>query len=253
MCGGSGGAGFVSHSSDDTRLAAELPSLPLGTAAWMAANANRQHRFALSRQLAAEALTIAPTFPVTARRLAAAAWHIEPTAEAADSMTTLLAQQRGLLIGHTDRVRAVAFSPNGRLLATASDDYTARLWDPRTGQQVGAPLTGHTDIVSAVAFSPDSRLLATANWDRTTRLWDPSTGQQVSAPLTGHTAGMSAVAFSPDNRLLATASSDDGTVRLWDLALLSDPFASICDQFGSPTSYEWEVYAQGEPYRPVCP
>jgi WD40 repeat protein len=67
-------------------------------------------------------------------------------------------------------VFAVAFSPDGTLLATASGDNTARLWDPVTGECVRT-LTGHPEPVFAVAFSPDGTLLATASGDKTTRLW----------------------------------------------------------------------------------
>jgi WD40 repeat protein len=71
-------------------------------------------------------------------------------------------------------VVGVAFSPDGTLLATASHDRTARLWDPATGQH-RSTLEGHTDWVSGVAFSPDGTLLATASDDGTVRLWDPAT------------------------------------------------------------------------------
>ena len=112
-------------------------------------------------------------------------------------------------------VFGVAFSPDGRLLATASLDETARLWDPATGDCLRT-LTGHMTEVNDVAFSPDGRLLATASGDQTARLWDPGTGDCLRT-LFGHTDMVFGVAFSPDGRLLATASLDK-TARLWDPA-----------------------------------
>jgi roadblock/LC7 domain-containing protein len=113
-------------------------------------------------------------------------------------------------------VNGVAFSPDGRLLAIASNDKTARLWDPATGEQLRT-LTAHGGNVLGVAFSPDGRLLATASdFDGAARLWDPATGEQLRT-LTGHTEWVRGVAFSPDGRLLATASNDK-TARLWDPA-----------------------------------
>jgi WD40 repeat protein len=66
----------------------------------------------------------------------------------------------------------VAFSPDGRLLATTSTDQTVRLWATATGQPYGQPLSGHTDTVHGVAFSSDGRLLASASDDTTARLWN---------------------------------------------------------------------------------
>jgi eukaryotic-like serine/threonine-protein kinase len=112
-------------------------------------------------------------------------------------------------------VLEVAFSRDGQLLATSSDDQTVRLWDPATGQHIRT-LTGHTGWVNAVAFSPDGLLLAAGAGGQTVRLWNPATGGRLRT-LTGHTGGVRTVAFSRDGRLLASGSGDQ-TVRLWNPA-----------------------------------
>jgi WD40 repeat protein len=118
---------------------------------------------------------------------------------------------------HASSVRAVAFSPDGRTVASGGvGSRVIRLWDARTHEQVGAPLTGHTDAVESLAFTPDGTLLASGSDDQTVRLWDLRNQEQI-AELTGHEGGVYGLAFSPDGHTLASGSHDD-TVRLWDVA-----------------------------------
>ena len=120
------------------------------------------------------------------------------------------------LRGHTNTVIAVRFSPEGKRLASSSDDKTARLWDVVTGhcQQV---LTGHTAQVYDLAFAPDGQRLVTAAFDGTARIWSVNTGtmqSELKDPFEGRVYAMRAAAWSPDGNTIATGSLD-GFIRLW--------------------------------------
>lgn len=117
--------------------------------------------------------------------------------------------------GHDDAVRSVVFSPDGKLLATASIDKTVKIWTADTGDELRT-LRGHDNWVNAVVFSPDGKTLASASRDNTIKIWNVENGQLLKT-LAKHHDWVLSVAFSPDGKTIASASRDK-TVKLWNAA-----------------------------------
>jgi WD40 repeat protein/tetratricopeptide (TPR) repeat protein len=119
-------------------------------------------------------------------------------------------KERNRLEGHKDIVWDVTYSPNGKMIASASTDKTVKLWRSN-GELIGE--MHHDASVTKISFSPDNQLLATASWDKTIRLWQID--GTLLHTLNGHGGNVYSVNFSPDGRWIVSGS-EDCTVKLWD-------------------------------------
>jgi WD40 repeat protein len=123
--------------------------------------------------------------------------------------------ERVVVMRHADAVSAVAFSPDGERLVSASMDRTLVAWDAGNGGRL-ATFAGHESGVTSLEWSPDGGRVVSGSWDGSVRVWDTASGDEV-ATLKGHTGGVEDVAWSPDGVLLASGSGDR-TIRLWEAA-----------------------------------
>jgi len=116
------------------------------------------------------------------------------------------------LTGHKNLISSVAFSPNGEVIASGSDDKTIKLWQVQDAQEI-VSLAGHTNSVHTVVFSPDGKILASSSHDKTIKLWWMKDAQEIRT-LSGHSNSVYGLAFSPDGETIAS-SSWDKTIKLW--------------------------------------
>ncbi|MBA4063989.1 MAG: hypothetical protein C0501_09810 [Isosphaera sp.] len=138
---------------------------------------------------------------------------------------------------HADQVRAVAVSPDGRVIATANNGASPVVqltYPDRPREAQTRRLVGHTQAVSALAFSPDGELLASAGFDRTVRLWGPDDGRE-RGTLHGHDQGVTAVAFAPDRRTVVSVGYD-ATARVWRTAPRTHDAAEMTAPVGVPAA-----------------
>ncbi len=204
------------------RIVIAAVSLAFLIAVGLAIYAFWQTARARARQLVASSISNEDTDPELSILLAAHAvgatwpWGHSVLPEAEDELhhAIMASHVRLTLRGHGDSVDSVAWSPDGKWLATGSADKTAKVWDAASGQEQ-LTLRGHSKGVDGVAWSPDGKRLATRSGDKTAKVWDAANGREL---LTLHVRGgrVDSMAWSPDGIKLATGSAD-GEAEVWDV------------------------------------
>lgn len=187
----------------------------LGTqASQNALEAQQNASSAKSRELAAAAISNLNDDPERSILLALQAVSTAHTIEAENALHRSILESRVVLVLHHDaEVWSVTYSPDGKRIATASQDKTAKIWDAATGQLL-LTLIGHSGSVNGIVYSPDGKRIATTSDDHTAKVWDADTGEELLT-LSGHIDWIYRIAFSPDGTRLIT-SSNDKTAKVWD-------------------------------------
>jgi WD40 repeat protein/tetratricopeptide (TPR) repeat protein len=194
-------------------------ALGLALMAWIQrGEARRQRDVARSRELAVSAISRLASEPELGILLGKEAVNVKRTPEADYALrravgALLETGLRSILRGHTGKLTDISFSHDGRLVLTASEDKTGRVWNAAAGQTVSL-LRGHSKGLTSAEFSPDGKRVVTASADKTARVWNVTTGEAICI-LSGHTEPVTSVAFSPDQSRIVTASMDK-TARVWD-------------------------------------
>ncbi|HUG35277.1 MAG TPA: hypothetical protein VMJ90_10950, partial [Anaerolineales bacterium] len=216
--------------ADNNAITAQAIAL---TSQAVADEAQKQSGIARAGELAAQSQRLLTTNLQNSLLLAVEAFDMADTLQSRTALLDAAVASPQLLQflppGHTETVTSVAFSPDGKILASGSADDNILLWDMDTSQLIGQ-LPGHKDDVSSLAFSPDGKILASGSADATIALWDVEELQRI-AHLKEHTSYVSSVAFSPDGKILASGGYDN-TIIFWDVET-----GQLLDQLKEQSSY----------------